>query len=156
MNSRKKTATDTVNLTALCRAIDKKDRGFYDSLTPEQQKKFSGFLGLRYASLINGGFDLQAYYLLAANKFANKRFFDIEATHKKLQWLVLTTISPNMGNQFHGWIAKPPVAKAKKGKERIKTLLNLYPNSKINDIETMDRLLSDDDYAALLEGYGDE
>jgi hypothetical protein len=86
--------------------FDQKNRNFYDSLTDEEKKKFSPYLMIRYGSTVDGDQLLQSYYLASCNEKLNKNFFDISTTqHKKLQWLLATTVSPGMGRQRHTWLA---------------------------------------------------
>jgi len=114
-------------------AFDRKDRDYYDKFTDEEKKQFSTYLMLRYGASVGGNKDLQAYYLMATNKFVNKYFFDLNK-HTKLQWLMCTTVSPNMGNQFHYWLA----AKKKEGKSTNKlrkVVAELYPNMKSDEMD---------------------
>jgi len=114
-------------------AFDRKDRDYYDKFTDEERKQFSTYLMLRYGASVGGNKDLQAYYLMATNKFVNKHFFDLNK-HTKLQWLMCTTVSPNMGNQFHYWLA----AKKKEGKSTNKlrkVVASLYPNMKSDEMD---------------------
>jgi len=114
-------------------AYDRKDRDYYDKFTDEEKKQFSTYLMLRYGASVGGNKDLQAYYLMATNKFVNKYFFDLNK-HTKLQWLMCTTVSPNMGNQFHYWLA----AKKKEGKSTNKlrkVVAELYPNMKSDEMD---------------------
>lgn len=114
-------------------AYDRKDRDYYDKFTDEERKQFSTYLMLRYGASVGGNKDLQAYYLMATNKFVNKYFFDLNK-HTKLQWLMCTTVSPNMGNQFHYWLA----AKKKEGKSTNKlrkVVASLYPNMKSDEMD---------------------
>ena len=114
-------------------AYDRKDRDYYDKFTDEEKKQFSTYLMLRYGASVGGNKDLQAYYLMATNKFVNKHFFDLNK-HTKLQWLMCTTVSPNMGNQFHYWLA----AKKKEGKSTNKlrkVVAELYPNMKSDEMD---------------------
>ena len=101
---------------------------------------------LRYGASVSGNADLQSYYLMATNKFVNKHFFDLN-NHTKLQWLMCTTVSPNMGKQFHYWLA----AKKKEGKstnKERKVVSELYPNMKSDEI---DMFLSMNDKKAIKE-----
>jgi len=114
-------------------AFDRKDRDYYDKFTDEEKKQFSTYLMLRYGASVGGGADLQAYYLMATNKYVNKHFFDLNK-HTKLQWLMCTTVSPNMGKQFHYWLA----AKKKEGKSTNKLrkiVAELYPNMKSDEMD---------------------
>lgn len=86
-------------------ALDKKDYEFFDRLTTEQQKGFNPYMLLHWLSAVSGISDLQRYYLQNTDYSANKHMFDENIIkHNKLQWLVLCTVSPNMGKQFHKWI----------------------------------------------------
>jgi hypothetical protein len=117
-------------------ALDSKDREFYDSLTDEEKKKFSVFLMLRYGSAVRGSSDMQQYYLAACNKRLNKDFFNIPKGHEKLKWLVTTTISPGVGNQFHEWIA-PKKKDAGSNNKVSKFLQKIFPNAKAADLDLL-------------------
>ena len=86
-------------------AIDKKDYGWFDSLTEDQQKKFTPYMMLHWMSAIKSGGMLGAYYVMSADANANKHMFNERVQqHPKLQWLMLCAASPGMGKQFHQWI----------------------------------------------------
>jgi hypothetical protein len=86
-------------------ALDKKDYSYYDRLTEEQQKKFVPFMLLQWMSAIKGNKDLQIYYLRNLNEVANKHLLSYQLKdHPKLQWLMLCSVSPNLGKQFHQYI----------------------------------------------------
>ena len=114
-------------------AFDRKDRAYYDKFTDEQRKQFSTYLMLKYGANVGGSGDLQAYYLMATNERVNKNFFDLNK-HTKLQWLCCTTVSPQMGNQFHYWLK----AKKKEGDNKTqKFLAKLYPTMKSDEIDLL-------------------
>lgn len=128
--------TDPLYIGNEMAAFDRKDRAYYDKFTDEQKKKFSTYLMLKYGANVGGNADLQAYYLMATNERVNKHFFDINK-HTKLQWLCCTTVSPNMGNQFHYWLK----AKKKEGDNKSqKFLAKLYPNMKQDEIDLLAKL----------------
>lgn len=134
--------------------LDLRNRGFYDELTDEERKKFSTYLMLRWGSVVNGIPELQQYYLQAMNERVNKRFFDINK-HPKLQWLLLTTISPNMGKHRHEWLAYS--GKTAKNK-RAQKMLELYPHIKNDDAELLAQTIGDEEYKNILieRGYSDK
>lgn len=132
--------------------FDRKNRNFYDELSDEERKKFSPFLMIRWGSSVGGNSDLQAYYLMSCNERLNKHFFDVNTTqHKKLQWLLATTVSPGMGNQYHQWIA--PKKKINDNKS-IKFLRELHPHLKEDDLKLMADLNDKDDLKAYAKGLG--
>jgi len=131
-------AIDRLSVASEMRALDAKDRDFYDSLTDEEKKKFSTFLMIRYGSSVNGIPELQQYYLQSTNLRLNKNFFDIKKAHDKLNWLAASTISPGMGNQNHQWLAAPKKAAANNKAEKF--LVKMYPTMRAEDITLMANL----------------
>mgnify|MGYP003353058746 CR=1 FL=1 len=75
--------SDKLNIANEMRMFDRKVRTFYDDLTPEEKKKFSTYLMIRWGSSVQGGRDLQEFYLIACNERLNKHFFTINR-HPKL------------------------------------------------------------------------
>jgi len=133
--------------------FDQKNREFYDSLTPEEKKKFSNFLMIRYGSSVQGSADLQHFYLVSTNERLNKHFFAINK-HPKLQWLCATTVSPGMGTFRHNWIAPK---KKEAGESAIKKqLMEIYPNMKDDEIDLMAKINTKKDIDAYLKSSGQE
>ena len=133
--------------------FDRKNRDFYDELTPEEKKKFSNFLMIRYGSSVQGSRDLQEFYLISTNERLNKHFFAINK-HPKLQWLSATTVSPGMGSQRHQWIApkkKEPGAGSIK-----KQLAELYPHLKDDEIELMAKINTKKDIEEYVKASGQD
>ena len=130
--------------------LDTKNRAFYDELTDEERKKFSTYLMLRWCSAVGGEPILQQYYLQAMNERVNKRFFDL-GKHPKLQWLLLTTVSPNMGKHRHEWMAF--VARKSKNK-RADIIAKLYPEYKLDDCELMANSIPDAEFKVMLIELG--
>jgi hypothetical protein len=128
--------------------FDRKNRDFYDDLTEDEKKKFSPFLMIRWGATVEGDADLQAYYLISANERINKHFFDISTTqHKKLHWLLATTVSPGLGKQLAG-NKKENTTKASR------FLREIYPTAKSDEIQLMVELNSADDLKQLARAHG--
>ena len=135
------------------RCLDHKDRDFYDSLTEEERKKFGTFLMIRWGSTVRGDADLQAYYLISTNERLNKHFFNISGTqHKKLQWLMATTVSPGMGAQRHEWLAANKRDTSKNKSEKF--LRAVYPHYPDDDIQLMAEINSRDELRQLARDLG--
>jgi len=128
--------TDRLNINNEMAALDRKDREYYDNFTVEERKKFSTYLMLKWGSAVQGSSDLQEYYLRAMNENVNMNFFDL-ARHPKLQWLLCTTVSPDMGVQKH-WFPKSQG----RGKQNaaLKFLKLTRPAAKIADLEVLVQL----------------
>ena len=148
------TNTDPLYIGNEMAAYDRKDRAYYDKFTDEQRKAFSTYLMLKYGANVSGSADMQAYYLMATNERVNKHFFEINK-HTKLQWLCCTSVSPQMGNQFHYWLK----GKKKEGDNKSqKFLAKLYPAMKSDEIDLLAKINDKRDIADLARklGYDDK
>lgn len=144
--------SDKLTIKSETAALDRKDRDFYDSLTDEEKKKFSPYLMLRYSACVDGNADMQAWYLMATNERVNKNFFDVSTSqHKKFQWLMCTTVSPDMGSQRHYWLG---AKKSDSNNKAINFLTALYPELKPDDIKLLAELNGKDDLKHLAREHG--
>ena len=137
-------------LSRVLTALDKKDYGFFDRLTEDEQKEIQPYVLLRYIAFVKGSTDLREWYMRAANEFVNKGFWDVSAKHKKLLWNMLCDVSPNMGNQYHEWV---PMKKESKNKKRA-TLSELYPNAGEMELDTLNVIYKDDELKQELKDRG--
>lgn len=87
-------------------ALDKKDYHWYENLTEEQKKKFVPFMLLQWMSTVASNKSMISnYYVLSTELNANLHMFNERVQHHpELQWLMLCSISPGLGKQFHQWI----------------------------------------------------
>lgn len=144
--------SDKLDIKNEMRQFDRKNRNFYQELTDEERKKFSNYLMIRWGSAVDGSRDLQEFYLIATNQRLNKHFFTINH-HPELQWLLATTVSPDMGAQYHPWI-KPN--KKGEGSKNKKLLAQLYPTYKNDDLEVLAQLVTTKEIQQELKRVGIE
>ena len=133
--------------------FDRKVRSFYDDLTVEERKKFSTFLMLRWGSAVEGSRELQEFYVISTNERLNKHFFDI-GKHPKLQWLLATTVSPDLGAMRHNWIS-PKKNEAGLSAKR-KALQEIYPTYKDDEIDVMAKITTQKEIDAYHKAAGKE
>lgn len=132
------------------RAFDTKDRGFYDSLSDEERKKFSTYLMLKWGPNVEGSPELQEWYLRVHNDRVNMNFFDI-GRHPKLQWLLCSTVSPGMGAKRHYWIKAP---KGTGNAKAFKFIESQYPHLSREEIDIMVQLNTADQLKELARDLG--
>ena len=145
--------TDKLSIANEMLKFDQKDRDFYDSLTADEKKKFSPFLMIRWGALVEGSSELQDYYLISTNERLNKNFFDINTTqHKKLQWLLATTVSPGMGRQRHTWLAAKKRDSSNNKSEKF--LREIYPNARDDEIALIARINDKSELKELAQAHG--
>ena len=133
--------------------LDTKNRGFYDELNEEERKKFSTFLMIRYGSSVQGSRDLQEFYVISCNERLNKHFFALHK-HPKLQWLMATTVSPDMGTPRHTWIA--PKKKEAGASAKRKAIEEMYPHAKDDEIDLLCKLVSNAEIKQYQQSKGQE
>ena len=133
-----------IQLKDICLAIDKRNKKFYNNLDPEQQKKFSTWIYMRYASSVDSPI-FNDHYLQIVNDFVNVNFNDLRH-HTELQWLLMSLCGIGK-KQFHPWI-KPG---KREGQPKIKNWLSrTFPNLKDSELDTLIELNTIDelkDYA---------
>ncbi len=144
--------TPAIPLKDVMAAIDKKDKKFYNRLTPEQKKAFSAWMMMRYCSSVQGRD--AANYIYMTNELVNKDFMEV-SKHPELQWLLLSACG--VGKiQFHPYL-KPPNARKKKDKVS-NFIADLYPHIKSDEIELMLQINSKQELKelAVAHGYDDK
>ena len=145
--------SDKLNIANEMRQLDRKNRSFYDELTPEEKKKFSNYLMIRWGSAVDGNRELQEYYVQSCNHYLNKHFFNV-GRHPKLQWLMATTVSPGLGNQRHPWIA--PRKKEAGLSAKRKALMAMYPTYKDDEIDVMAQITTQKEIDAYNRAAGND
>lgn len=133
-------------------AIDQDGKDIWNLLNEEQQKSAKGdFWTLnRYISSVqNSDRETQEHFLLTVNEFYNKGYFTT-VKHPKLAWTLLCMCShPSKKKYFHEWI---PLKKEKD--KKVQFLLELFPNMKISDVETLAKITTDKEIKKYCEGLG--
>jgi len=143
---------DKLNIINEMRQMDSKNRAFYNDLTPEELKKFSTFLMVRWGSTVDGSREIQEYYVQSVNHYLNKHFFTMHK-HPKLQWLMATAASPGMGSKTHNWIS---LKKKEAGDAAMKKQLReLYPHLKEDEIDLMAKMTTKKEVTQLVRDHGD-
>ena len=145
--------SDKLTIANEMKMFDRKVRSFYDDLTVEERKKFSTFLMLRWGSAVEGSRELQEFYVIATNERLNKHFFDI-GKHPKLQWLLATTVSPDLGTMRHNWIS--PKKKEAGLSAKRKALMIMYPTYKDDEIDVMCQITTQKEIDAYNRAAGND
>jgi hypothetical protein len=145
--------SDKLTIANEMKMFDRKVRRFYDDLTVEERKKFSTFLMLRWGSAVEGSRELQEFYVIATNERLNKHFFDV-GKHPKLQWLLATTVSPDLGTMRHNWIS--PKKKETGLSAKRKALQEMYPTYKDDEIDVMAQITTQKEIDAYYKAAGKE
>ena len=146
---------DKLNIQSEMRAFDRKDRAFYDSLSEEEQRKFAPFLMIRWGSAVEAAHEMQEYYVIATNERLNRHFFSINtARHKKLQWLMATSVSPDLGTHRHPWIAPYKRDRAHGAKRR--AVAKIRPDLDDAELDVLVTITNQQEIDQYLQQMGDQ
>jgi len=145
--------SDRLNIANEMRMFDRKVRSFYDDLTAEERKKFSNYLMIRWGSSVEGSRELQEFYVISCNERLNKHFFNV-SRHPRLQWLMATTVSPDLGTPRHPWIAPRKKEAGLSAKRR--ALMAMYPTYKDDEIDVMAQITTQKEIDAYNRAAGNE
>jgi hypothetical protein len=140
-----------ISLESILPAADRKSREWWDTLKPEQQKKFSSWLYMRYMSSVGGSFDMSAYYLISVNQKVNKHFNAVK-NHPQLQYLLMTAASPGMGSVRHNWI--PALKRSGSTVKTMRIWERLYPNANAIELDILAESNTEQDLREHLEQLG--
>ena len=128
-----------IKLANLFHAINMKDTSWWETLTEEQQSKFSSWLYSRYMSVVrHNNPDMHRYYLINANQTLNPSISMLTKNHAKLIYLLMTTMVNEYTRTDHQYI--PPMKKNKANKDInhiMKLLQQLYPHLKDDELELL-------------------
>ena len=133
------------------KAVDFRNKDYYDRIDDHEKSLYSPYMLMRYASSISSKDQFYVeHYVEMVNECVNKHCFSL-GKHKKLLW-ILTAMCGALKQQFHPWI-KPMKRVPNKS---LKQLLTLFPNAKEDDLEILDKIITDRELEELLESHGIE
>jgi len=132
------------------KAVDFRNKDYYDRIDDQEKSLYSPFMLMRYASCISSKDKFYVeHYVEMINECVNKHLFTLSGKHKKLCW-ILTAMCGALKQQFHPWI-KPMKRVPNKS---LKQLQQLFPTTKESDLETLDKIITDRELEELLEAHG--
>jgi hypothetical protein len=126
-----KTSTQKLSLDATLQALDRRDFGYYDKLTPEEKKAYSPFVLMRYMSSLSPQSSMQSYAVIATNDLVNLGFFNL-GKHPELQHMLMCLAGTGR-KQYRPYMG----AKAGKGsKTKVvdEFLMELYPGCNATEL----------------------
>ena len=138
-------------------SIDMGYKDLYDAATDVGKKDIKGDLWNlnRYISSVKGNFEKQALAVFKVNEYYNKNWNVLGGTnHIKLQYQLLCVAGNTGKKEFHPWIG----LKKKKddSSKAVKFLSQLYPNMKLDEVETLARISTKKEIRELAKEHGYE
>ena len=136
-----------LDIFRVLRALDARDKNFYDSLSAEEQKELAFYVLLRWSSGIqDNNHVLQSWYVEETNRSVNRDFWTL-SKHPRLLWMLFAQVG-SLNRVRHDYIKRDQ----KKDKE-VEMLGKIYPNVKMEDLALFKELLGKSELKALLNEY---
>jgi len=127
-----------LDLKLMLKAVDRRDKNWYNNLSEDDKKLFAPFIAMRYVSNVKGDQFFQEHYLEMCNEFVNKHHWSLSKNHKGLLWKLMAMCGA-YENFFHQYLAAPK----KKPKNKFEEfLLKQNENLKDDDARTLSTVMS--------------
>ena len=138
-------------------AIDMGIKELYDAAGEDGKKdiKLDLWNLNRYISSVKGNYEKTALAVFKVNEYYNKNWNVLGGTnHVKLQWQLLCVAGKTGKTQFHPWIG----LKKKKddSSKAVKLLAQIYPDMKMDEVETLARISTKKEIKELATEHGFE
>lgn len=140
-----------IALAEVLAAVDLDGKEVWDDLDDEQKKRDINFYTLnRYLSNVQGSREKQEAHVVVCNERFNKNLFDIMSKHPQLAWQCACSCSYDGEHiQRHKWLG----IKREKNK-KVEFLAKLFPNKKMDDIETLAAITTTEEIKEYCEQLG--
>lgn len=135
-------------------AVDEKDLSLWKSLSEEEQKslKKDFFILNRYISNVKStNREIQEHFVIVVNEYYNKHW-NVLQKHPNLLWQLLCLCSLDKKKFYHEWIGLK--GRASGGSKKTKFLMSLYPTMKVEEVEMLAELYTDEEIADLAKDLG--
>ena len=138
-------------------SIDMGFKELYDAASEDRKKdiKLDLWNLNRYISSVKGSREEQELAVFKINEYYNRNWNVLGGTdHVKLQWQLLCVAGKTGKKKFHPWIG----LKKKKddSSKAVKILANIYPNMKMDEVETLARISTKKEIKELAKEHGYE
>ena len=136
------------------KAVDFRNKDYYDRIDDHERSLYSPYMLMRYASSISSKDQFYVeHYVEMVNECINKNMKNLNwyKNHEKLAW-ILTSMCGALKQQFHPWLK--PMKRVPNNS--LKKLLELYPDMKESDLRVLDSIITDRELEELLESHGIE
>ena len=134
------------------KAVDFRNKDYYDRIDDHEKSLYSPYMLMRYASSVSSKDRFYVeHYVEMVNECVNKHCFTL-GKHKKLLW-ILTAMCGVEQAQFHPWLG----SKKKTGNsDKQKLLTQLYENMKSDDIDVLAEINDKKELKELARDFGND
>lgn len=147
-------ASEKLPIKDILAAVDMGAKTVWDELSDDQKKQVSFWLLNRYVSSINGNREKQELAVFKTNEYYNKNWNELGTKHPKLQWQLLCQAGNTGRIEFHPWLGLKQKKDTKN--KSVKLLAKIYPDMKMDEVETLARISTTAEIKQLAEQHGYE
>ena len=143
-----------LDIKAMMRAVDSRDKTWYDRLSDDDKKLYSPYMSMKWTAAVeHKERAIQEFYIEEVNENVNKHLWTLSKNHKSLLWR-LTAMCGSTFQMFHKWFY-PKKNKASE-KSKMKELQEYFPTMKQADLNVLDAQLTTREWTELKKQYGND
>lgn len=141
-----------LDIKSMMRAVDSRDKTWYDRLSDEDKKLYSPYMTMKWTAAVeHKERAIQEFYIEEVNENVNKHLWTLSKNHKSLLWR-LTAMCGSTFQMFHKWFYPKKTKTSEKSK--MKELQIMFPTTKQQDLDVLDATLSTKQFNDLKQQYG--
>lgn len=148
--------SEKLSLKQILACVDLGYSNAWDEFTEIEKKSVGFWLLNRYASSVSGNRTKQENAIIKTNEFYNKNFYSINLSkdkgHHALMWHLLCMCGSTGKQEYHVWI---PQKKKSENSEKIKLLEQIYPDLKLDEVQTLARISTEEEIRELVKKYNE-
>lgn len=142
-----------LDIKQMMRAVDLRDKSWFQNLSQEQQKLYSPYMTLKWSASVKSETFFEEHYVEMINELVNKHMWTLSKNHKNLLWK-LNAMCGSTVNQYHQWIY--PKKKKASEKSKMKELQEYYPAMKQSDLNVLDAKLTTKEWNDIKQKHGND
>ena len=147
-------AGNFLDIKAMMRAVDSRNKTWYDRLSDEDKKLYSPYMSMKWTAAVeHKERAIQEFYIEEVNENVNKHLWTLSKNHKSLLWR-LTAMCGSTFHMFHKWF----YPKKKKTSEQSKTQepQESCPTAKPADLPVLAAQLPTREWTEMKKQYADD
>lgn len=131
------------------KALDARDKTYWDRLSDDQRRKFAPYVLLRWASAVERQpKEIEEWYVEETNRSVNVNFWSL-TKHPKLVWMLFSQVGTGFRGVRHEYIKR----NQDRNDPTLSALQVLYPSAKLSDLKLLKSLTSEEEIQRNLKEY---
>lgn len=150
-----------LDIKAMMRAVDTRDKTWYERLSDDDKKLYSPYMTMKWSASVEDYREFgpqsnrtaKEWYVEEINERVNKHLWTLSKNHKSLLWRLTAGVGLTY-HLFHKWLT--PKKKKSSEKSKMKELQEYYPTMKQADLNILDSQLTTREWTEIKRKHGND